>query len=630
MPAEAFLDPRFVALPGLLRSATKTDLSAPEVRRFMDALLEADAALFAGALLLRSREGRRFILVHETGGPVEDARSWLRWPLSRLFSTRRACLITNPRSGARALAIPFYVSDEWYAVVAPLRGPADSAQSVFLAALQSITAAPPPRSVAHGAPRFAWFGTDKALHARLRSAISARGWEFHAASTFGHLVLLLERDAIDVALIQPSSLGDAMHSLRTLRHAAKIGDAPILYFSDTDPESEIETLVDACLYPDAPTRELIKALKQSVSLVPQARAKALREAVRNVEDDLRACEDYADLARACANAALALGSDAASVMLADQTGAIHAAHVPEYQDALQDHWPAAFVTGEPVTDSTAGDRFFEEVFDDREYAKRLQALHALSGASLPIRDGPKIIGTLLAFSTARAMFDPEFSALADLAALTGRVFSARGNAGGRLWRRMTACDAHIDVYQGAKGHAALQVSTHGSLAAIAAVEDEDRARSAEFANALVREVTVLQERAEEQLRALVRRFDDGKRGVLVGIVDGERLTYACSRFPLPLRVPVSGPVPAIRRASECESGGIALGPQSVTLIYSNEFASQIETAQLVATVQRGLRGRWANAARSLPELALSRGRLAFAAITMPTYGVDSPHPQALF
>lgn len=50
MPTEAILDPRFAALPRLIRDATNPNASRDQIRHFTQELLHADPALFSGAL----------------------------------------------------------------------------------------------------------------------------------------------------------------------------------------------------------------------------------------------------------------------------------------------------------------------------------------------------------------------------------------------------------------------------------------------------------------------------------------------------------------------------------------------------------------------------------------------------
>ncbi len=640
MSSEAVLDRRFVALAGLLRSATKSDPSARDVGGFADALLQAAPTLFAGTLIFRSREGGRFVLIQQAGEERDPPRSWLRWPLRRLFAVRRSSIVTNPRSLHRALAVPFMVSGERYVVVATLRSePVDSTDGAFLDALQSVPTALPQISSTYGTSRFVWFGSDESLAARVEAVCAQRGWDIHRVPTFGHLLMLLESDLVDVAAVQASTLAEPLHALRALRHAAKIGDAPVLYFTDADPGAEIGTLVDAWLPSNASDGELLKALKRAASLISPTRKRALVQRARKMEQELRACTDECELARACARAALTLGAEAASVMLVDEIGSTCAAHEPVDDETLLDRWPNTFLTGEPVTQSILNDRFFVEVFDDDEYAQRIRSQGPVSGSALPIRDASRTVGTLLAFSRTREMFEPEFTALKVLCRVTATAYAMlngsrrQGSPGGALaqrWRRVALGDARIDVYEGTRG-AALGVRASRTLAAIAAVEDEDPARAALHVRSALQEIAALgQQDVNEQLDVLLEKFDDGNRGVLLGVLDAEGgFTFACARFPAPLIVHASGPVRSIRPASTRESGRVLVDPGAVTLVYSNEFAAQIETAEFVSHVQHNLRIGAANAVQTVPDLASSSGKLAFASITMRTYAADSRRSQAL-
>jgi hypothetical protein len=626
MSSEAFLDPRFVALPRLIRDATNPNVAAGTVRRFMDELFEADRTLFSGVLQFFSREGHGFVLVHEIGPAMDDARTWPRWPLKRLFATRRSSLITNPITKQRALAVPFSVGNERHVVVAPLATKScDAAQQVFLDTLQSAAAAAGSASaVNERVPRFVWLGINTGLGDRLAAIAARRAWPLVSVPTFGHALLMLEQDDADVAVLEAASLNGELASLRALRHAAKIGDAPIVYFTDREPEPEIETLVDFCLSPTAGESQLLRALKSSAALVSQMRAHALRESVQRMEHQLRGCRDFGELAHLCAQAALLLGADIASVMLADEAGGVHAAHVP-FHAALGDHWPTPFMTGETIAHTYAGDAFFEQAFDDAEYAKRVRALQPISAGVFPIHEGGRIAGTLVALATHRAMFQPEFDALSQLCERTAHVAAAleQPHARGGPWRRAMIGETMVEAFEGVKARASMSVRAEEGRTAVVLLERGDPRRAASVASRLLAD-------PQTDLREIIEELREDLRGALVALIEGEdRLRYACEGLPMPLRVPLNGPVAATRRAESCECGTIRLGENSATLLYSSEFASQIQTAQIVAAVQRTLRTSRSTLARSLPGLGSSPQRLAFACITMLSSDVDSPRPPAI-
>jgi hypothetical protein len=626
MSSEAVLDARFAALPRLIRAATNPHVTTADVRKFMQELLQADPALFQGALQFLSREGHGFVLLRHIGGPVEDARSWPRWPLKRLFSVRRASLITNPANERRALAIPFNVGTERHVVVAPLSEETfDSAQQTFLDTLQSVTTSSsvvPP--VGERVPRFVWLGTNHALALRISAVARRRGWSLVTAPTLGHALIMLEHDRVDIALLDADALSSGLSSLRALRHAAKIGDAPIVYFNDAQCDPEIQTLIDFNVPVDADEAHILRVLKAATSLVSGMRTQALRASVERMEHQLRSCTDYAELADACAQAALLLGADAASVMLSDDSGCVYAAHLP-FQTLLGDHWPTPFMTGETIAHTHAGDAFFDAAFDDREYGRRVRELHPVSAAVMPITNGSHITGTLLALSTRQLLFQPEFDALQELCDRTGMLASALGGPRARSgpWQRAVASDAMAEAFEGARSRCSVCVRSAGEKIAIVMLEREDARRAGEVTEQLLSQ-------SQPDLRALATACKTDGFGVLLALVDeGQQLYFACDGLPVPLRIPLSGPVPLSRRAESCEVGTFVLDPLSLTFLYSNEFAAQVPTAQAVGAIQRGLRVSRATLARSLPGLGTSAQKLAFTCITTLSSAVDLPRQPAL-
>lgn len=625
MPTEAFLDARFAALPRLIRDATNPNATAADVRHFMDELLQADPALFAGALQFLSREGHGFVLVRHAGRPIGDLRGWPRWPLRRLFAARRASLISNPSTLQTALAVPFNVGSERHVVIAPLAlEQRDDAQQTFLDALQSATTPAP--ALAHAGervPRFVWLGSNVDLAERIGAVTRARGWLVLSAPTLGHVLMMLERDLVDITLLDAQALNGELGSLRAMRHAAMIGDAPIVLFTDDDVGPEVQTLVDCSAPTTASEGELLRLLKSSAAMVSRMRTEALRASVQGMEQQLRGCGDYDDLAETCARGALSLGADIVAVMLADEHGDVYAAHQPQ-EPLLGELWPTPFMTGESITYTRAGEGFFRSAFDDEEYARRLKALRAHSGAALPIVSGAHIVGTMVALSTRQQMFQPEFDALTELCERTGRVLLTLREpiVQDAPWRRAVAGDVTVDVFEGAKTKASFSTRSDGHCVAIVLLEPADVPRAGAIAERVVLE-------PQADLRQLVTELKQDSGGIAIAVAEDGRMRYACEGVPIPQRVPLSGPVSSVRRAESCESGSLALDGDCVTLVYSSLFASQIETAQVVGAVQRGLRDNRTMIARIIPRLARNTKQLGFACVTMQWSDVDLPRPPAL-
>lgn len=144
MSAEAVLDSHLAALPRLLESLTAAHTGKAEVCGVVGVLLESDPSLFGGALLFKSVEGHGFVFVHHEGGPFAAPRTWLRWPLRRLFATRRPRIIGNPITGELALTVPLNAGMQRFVVIAPLAvSQPDAARQAFLQILQSVVTAEP-------------------------------------------------------------------------------------------------------------------------------------------------------------------------------------------------------------------------------------------------------------------------------------------------------------------------------------------------------------------------------------------------------------------------------------------------------------------------------------------------------
>jgi hypothetical protein len=435
---------------------------------------------------------------------------------------------------------------------------------------------------------------------------------------------MLQDDRVDVALLEACSLHGAVPTLRALRHAAKICDVPIVYFADGDCEAEVQALVDYALPTAAADGEILRTLKAAAALVPRSRSESLRAGVERMEPRLRACPDHAELAQQAAAAALQLGADAVSVMLADEAGGVHAAHLPLHS-ALGDHWPTPFMTGEIITQTHASDSFFDEAFDDLAYAQRMRDLRPISAAALPIAIGSQVVGTLLAFSLHQPMYRPEFDALSELCERTARFAASLSPPGGGdgPWQQAVLGESMIEAFEGSRARVSVRVRSDGENAAVVMLELKDDRQAARLADRLLSE-------PDADLRRLLEAYKPNARGILLGIVEsGARFRFACEGLPMPLRVPLNGPVEAPKRAESCETGTIALGAQSATIVYCTEFAVQVEPAQLVGMIQRSLRTSRAMLARALPGLGTGTHKLGFACITMLSSAVESPRPSAL-
>jgi hypothetical protein len=341
------------------------------------------------------------------------------------------------------------------------------------------------------------------------------------------------------------------------------------------------------------------------------------------------------------HAAMSLGCSIVSVMLVDDMGRVHAAKRPHGVDRVLERLPIAFITGETLMRTVVDAGFFKDVFNDSSDHESVPS-GSVSGVSIPIRDGEVIAGTLLGLSTGRPLFEPEFAALNDLCGMAGRALSAI-RAGAQVqavphedaqqWWRVRRGDLRIDLYEGSSADAVFRAAAYddAGIAAIVTVAAEEKLTARRVAEAALEEVLACGESGEEAaLSAILQRFEGEVSGLLLASFAGESaLRFACSRFPVPLQIAASGPVPALRYANVRSSGSIATGSDSVTLICSSGFMEQIETAKLVEIVQRNLQDGSANPLHDVPSIVGDAESLAFAAVTMRSSGVASAPTPAL-
>jgi hypothetical protein len=646
------LDGLFATLPALMRCALIPGARVENVRQFMEMLLAVDSALFSGAVLFSSRNGRPFVCVAENIASEATRHHWARWPLDRLFTIRRSCLITNPVDGTRALAVPFATSSQdRYVVVAILRSTiVTPAQKAFLDAMQSFVIVATQQAeywqgtglndvrldLAGDPPSLVLFGEDGYIRTYVRELAERRGWPIRVAPTFGHVLRSVAEGAIDIVLLDRRFLNDPLSKLRALRHVVT-ADVLVLYLDDAEANSELEALVDERIAPSVGTNELFQALKRLIRLVPLRRAKVLEALVFREQARIDMCTDRDELAPAIANAALAIYGDVAAVTLVDEAGRLFSAESPARGKPLVTGVPATFLNGYATIRSRLDESFFADLFDDEATRKRLLQMNWTSGASIPIIAFERIAGTLFVLSSTHALTRAHASALNALSESAGSAFenlseSGTWQMGGDIssrWRDIEVGEVHIHVYcgPGAVSCAVTKaVDPRCALLALADAGNFDSSR--EICEQVIEELAALRADAEarQALEFVVTSFKT-RAGVLAAIVDGRgAVEYAAADSPAPLQIPAHGPLalPLERRTSH--HGTVTLKPDSATLFYDSRFSEIVDSARMVDAVQYYLQRESLNPSVSLPEVAVDRDSLTFVEITKRSADVAQPHP----
>lgn len=649
-------DPRFLQLPEIIRLAGKSDAGITDVHRFIERLDALRPSLFSRIVLFVSRERQSFVLVRETGEPDSGSRNWARWPLQRLFVNRRACVIRNPVTNVQALAVPFSVAPgQRYVVVAPLRAHPElnATERVFIQCLESLLLPSVERKQTvraysldsirteplAAAPMFLWYGKSESLSARIEGLMERRGWDLWRVANFAEVLKAIEGRTVDAILLDGSVSDDPVSMLRAIRHLSGVMDVPIVLFNGNAVTPEVEALVDRCLPKESEGDTIFRALKEVLRLVPERRSEALRSAALGFSSLLQSSRDCTELARNLALAASELASGSwASVQLFDHAGNMYAAEVPVRIEPLMDRVPFSLLNGYAVMRSRIDSEFFAEVTDDPRTQQRLESLAPLSGASIPIADGGRIVGTMIVLSIVRRMYEPEFDALLQIADVGARAFAevqtrvlraqAATNIYEPLWDELTIGDCRIYAYRGPNARTCIRIAaldeTH---AAITAVTGSDADASFELAEAALQELATVVHHWEDPADAVdatVATFDDGVTSVLAGIVSSQtsRFAYAAARFPGPLQIAMQGPASSLTLQHRRQRGNLPVRARTVTLLCGSGAERLMDSAQIVAAVQDEVRRGAPNPLQSLPKIADDPFEVAFFGITTRSFGAE--------
>jgi GAF domain-containing protein len=643
--AEAPLDQRFAKLPELLRVLTRPGSTSKDVRRFKESLVTVDGSLFRGALLFLSRNRMSFMLVDETPRGSGLSKAWTRWPLRRLFSPRRACIITNPADNTRALAVPFATGEEWYVVLAVLGSQEFSAaQRAFLGAFEAFVAGSEEPGAPHGppardafdrgdsdtAPLFVSFGVPNSSLELVRPIVDIRAWQLRVALTFGHLMHDVEQGDVDVVLLGTAALPDPLPMLRSLRHASGASNVPIVYFAGEESTGEIAALSDGCIGPEASSEELFQTLKRMVRLVSIRRREAFQQTAALYARRFARSLDCGELVQEIATATAGIGADWCAAAIIDRAGSLHKAEFPRSQDPVMQQLPSTFLSGDRFVQFEIDEAFFTEILEDDASRERIRALRPRSAVCVPITDEGRVSGGLFALSRSQPLTEAESQAMETVAALASESLSnlerrlararMRSNEEWVSWQSVSLGGIRLSAYRGMASPARSIVEVVDAAYAIAVFADADeQSASFQIAKSFALGVTALLERfvdPPEALRSVACGIAGTVGSLLAAVIDSSgAMAYLCKGCPAPLQIPLIGPAPLLRTKRENTCAGAAIRAGSVTLLYGTDLAHRCESAQLVKAMQGRLGAGRGNPADAILKLSGEAEALCFVAIT---------------
>lgn len=396
---------------------------------FVDTLLSLPNRLFTRVVVLRARPSEPFLVVGGIGQFARGDRSWLRWPLRRLYEVRRAARITNSMSGETAIAFPMQHGDERTVAIAVLSDREFTiSESDLLVTLETMRFTPSDRIhedvVDMDDPRFLWVGKTHPLFPVMSDLAERRGWHLQTCPRLAEIAEAVASSSPDVVVFNAEAFPNAAHVLRTVRETF-IGQITIVGIGRfAMPRSESAALLDGELASDASPQTVLEALKAGVRSAVSARRRDAKEAVRAARRVVSRVRSVHQLSAVGAQEACALVGGWAAVHLIDEKGRMNASEAPANRStSLLPHLPELFISGESIVQTFIEDSFYEALTTDPARLGILRALGAYSGVAVPIvGSGVRTLGVLTAIALNRRSTREELAAVSEFAGIISQRY----------------------------------------------------------------------------------------------------------------------------------------------------------------------------------------------------------------
>lgn len=398
----------------LLDEAAEDASALPRLCRMF---LELPGRLFESVTILRSRPFEPFLILERHGDFHQADRSWTRWPLHRLFLRRRPAVIQNPDLLGRALALPFLHGGVRSVVLAPLaREKLSMSEEANLAVLQSVSLIPTKLARATAPiddPTFLWLGNDNGLSTRFEAVLRRRGWKLRMCTSFSDVRHGQSLHAFAVLCID-AQLPNAAHVVRTLRmmEGSEGAALAVVTIGSLDMSAaELSALVDETIDPAADDRKVVAALKNALRRGAAARIREFEASIDQAKAVIREMRTAEDLSVEAARVAALVIEGWANVQLMDSSGLICLGEYPVAARPVASDIPNFFFDTWPLVKTAVDEQFYEYASSDEAARRRMRLLNFRSGVCVPLSDGQRIVGTLVAASTKSARDRDELKAL---------------------------------------------------------------------------------------------------------------------------------------------------------------------------------------------------------------------------
>jgi hypothetical protein len=391
-----------------------------------DRLLEVLVGIttvFSSAALFKGYAGGALVITSSRGLGAREARSWMRWPLRRLFIRMRPCRLLDPCGSPRqALAIPFARGDRRWIVIAPLQpSTRPSEYEMFLRAVESITV-PSDTSESPGdlfvrsndfEPAIVNFALAEDLDRRVVDALSSRGWPHERITSFTMLTRRLRHSVPDVVVVDVARLQDPVSAIASIHRIADCGALLVLAFHPAGFERQcFQAVVDRFLPSDASPASIFKSIKGLAGEAAILQRNYTRDERTVIRRSVAGKLGYRELAEFAAKEASAMVRGWASCFLLNDGGAVYRAECPSSPQPVLRTIPKTFLTGASIFEAVSTPGFIEELTDDPADRRALLAMRPPSCASVTlISDDGRHRGVLVACSIEETVKSRAFDAL---------------------------------------------------------------------------------------------------------------------------------------------------------------------------------------------------------------------------
>jgi hypothetical protein len=459
--------PRIEDLSRLLDAIATAARRPSELSTCFDELT-AYPDVFDGVTWLRGGYGGAAFVVAATWGcSGEVARSWMRWPLRRLFVEMQPSRIGDPfGSGRQALAIPFSHGAERSVLIALLHDAACSeAYDAFFRAIECITVAAIDASYSDSSelppttlePSIVAFGLQGDLYRQVAAALGRRGWSAQETGAFAEFTGLVRTSPPDVVVVDATRLHDCMTAIATVHRIANYGPLRLLAFGASTAQQRLSGgLIDCVLPADASSEAIFRAIKQLALKSNALRRTFVAEEAVCAQRGAASALSPQELADFAARQAAGMINGWAACVLLNEYGAVFRAEYPPLPIPVLRKIPRPFLTGKRLFQAMADETFYDSVTDDVVERRALANLKPTMAVSLAlVSKAQRHCGAIVATSNQRRSDSLAFEALDRFAnAVAARFEQLQPDRYAlpelrkdRLWERLRDRMLHLDIYR---------------------------------------------------------------------------------------------------------------------------------------------------------------------------------------